>query len=112
MKRIAMLLALAGCVFAQKHPAITAGIVGGSIGFVTCQINVEDKPGTCALVGAGAGTFLALVVAIATAFTDTEDHTLPKLDELPPEPIDAYAYDAVPDAAVAVPADAVVTDSP
>ncbi|HEY6174162.1 MAG TPA: hypothetical protein VIX73_06950 [Kofleriaceae bacterium] len=52
------------CESAVKHPAVTAGIVGGTLGFGTCKL-ASDSYGACLAVGAGAGAFLALVAAAA-----------------------------------------------
>jgi hypothetical protein len=62
----AMLAALpsAGCESAVKHPAITAGIVGGTLGFGTCKL-ASDSYGSCLAVGGATGAFLAVVAAAA-----------------------------------------------
>lgn len=57
-------LPAAGCASAVKHPAITAGIVGGTLGFGTCKL-ASDSYGACAAVGGAAGAFLAAVAAAA-----------------------------------------------
>jgi hypothetical protein len=54
----------AGCESAIKHPAITAGIVGATMGFTTCKLG-SDNLGACAAVGGGAAAFLGLVAATA-----------------------------------------------
>ena len=54
----------AGCAFAVKHPGVTAGIVGGTLGFGTCKL-ASDNYGACAAVGGGAAAFLGLVAATA-----------------------------------------------
>jgi hypothetical protein len=53
-----------GCAFAVEHPAVTTGIVGGTLGFATCKL-ASDNYGACVLVGGGAAAFLALVTATA-----------------------------------------------
>jgi hypothetical protein len=53
-----------GCAFAVKHPAASAGIVAGTLGFGTCKL-ASDNVGGCLAVGGGAGVFLALVAAAA-----------------------------------------------
>jgi hypothetical protein len=53
-----------GCASAVKHPAITAGIVGSTLGFGTCKL-ASDSYGACLAVGGGAGAFLAVVAATA-----------------------------------------------
>ncbi len=76
MRRLLVVLALAGCPFASKHPAITAGITGGAIGLTGCLI--DDQPAkTCALVGGGAARFLGGIAALVTLLADTTDHSLP-----------------------------------
>jgi hypothetical protein len=64
---VAMALALVlpvstGCGFAVKHPAATAGIVAGTLGFGTCKL-ASDSYASCLAVGGGAGAFLALIAA-------------------------------------------------
>jgi hypothetical protein len=54
----------AGCESAVKHPAITAGIVGGTLGFTTCKLG-SDNNVACLGVTAGAAAFLGLVAATA-----------------------------------------------
>jgi hypothetical protein len=61
---VAALASAPGCAFAVDHPAVTAGIVGGTLGFGTCKL-ASDSYGTCAVVGGGAGAFLGLVAAAA-----------------------------------------------
>jgi hypothetical protein len=88
---------VASCSFTQRHPAVTAGIVGGSLGFTVCYVDAE-KP-VCALVGAGAAVFLGGFVALVNLFADTEDHSLPS-DE-PEEPDFVRLRKRVVDAGVA-----------
>ena len=54
----------AGCESAIKHPAITAGIVGGTLGFTTCKLG-SDNTAACLAVTGGAAAFLGLVAAAA-----------------------------------------------
>ncbi len=54
----------AGCESAVKHPAITAGIVGGTLGFTTCKLG-SDNTGACLAVTGGVAAFLGLVAATA-----------------------------------------------
>jgi hypothetical protein len=60
----ALVAPAAGCEFAVKHPGVTAGLVGGSLGFGTCKL-ASDNYGACLAVGGGAGAFLGLVAATA-----------------------------------------------
>jgi len=57
-------LPVTGCESAVRHPAITAGIVGGTLGFGTCKLASDSYP-ACLAVGGGAGAFLAVVAAAA-----------------------------------------------
>jgi hypothetical protein len=90
---VAVLAMQSGCNFAVKHPAATAAIVGGTMGF-----------GTCAVIGGSTAAFLGLVTAVAmwTMGGEPDDHALvdPAMDnpedgpadikELPPpEPLPA-----------------------
>ena len=54
----------AGCGFAVKHPAVTTGVVGGTLGFATCKLASDDYP-ACLAVGGGVGAFLGLATAAA-----------------------------------------------
>ncbi len=69
--------ALSGCAFAQKHPAITVGLVAGTMGFGTCGLAV-DKLGTCAAVGGIAGLAIGGITGLVTTFFDTSAHGLPQ----------------------------------
>ena len=61
---VAALSSAPGCDFAVNHPAVTAGLVGGTLGLATCKL-ASDNIGTCLAVGGGAGAFLGLVAATA-----------------------------------------------
>lgn len=76
---------LGSCAFAQKHPAITAGIATGAIALVPCLPAVEH-PTTCLAIGAAAGVAIGGITGLVTTFADTTDHSLPPDDE-PLEPI-------------------------
>jgi hypothetical protein len=79
---VASVLAAPGCGFAVKHPAITAGIAGGTLGFTTCKL-ASDNWAACGYVAGGAGAFLGLVTAAALWLGGDGDST--GLDEpLPP----------------------------
>jgi len=94
----------AGCASAVKHPAVTAGIVGGTLGLSTCKL-ASDNTGACFAVGGGAGAFLGLVTAAAlwlggdgnTVMTEDQVQPLPQLEDTrprrrrprPPEPAPA-----------------------
>ena len=70
---ITLCLALTSCAFAVKHPAITSGLVGGSIGLLTCEIGTGfdlsdgEMVATCGAIGGGVGLVLGGVVALAVA---------------------------------------------
>ncbi len=67
---------VAGCGFAVKHPAITSGIVGATVGFGTCEIGTDfESNGTCGIVGAGAGLALFAIVGVAILLGG-EGHTV------------------------------------
>lgn len=125
MKRaglFALLIALGGCGFAQKHPGITAGIVAGTIGFGACEISVE-KAKTCAAIGLVAGAALGGITGLVTMFADTSAHELtnddqgdiivaPQNDEPPGLPLDGGIVAPVaPIAPVAVDAGAPLGDA-
>jgi hypothetical protein len=76
-----------GCAFAVDHPAITAGIVGGTLGLATCKL-ASDDIAACFAVGGGAGAFLGLVAAAAlwlggdghSAVVEEQAQPLPEAD--------------------------------
>lgn len=75
-----MLLALAGCTFSQTHPAVTAGIAGGVVGFGGCYVD-GVKTSTCGIVGGAAALFLGGIAAIVTLIADTNAPEPPPSDE-------------------------------
>lgn len=83
MKRAVVLIMLAGCGFAQKHPGVTVGVVAGTIGFGACELSVE-KIGTCSAIGGAAGLVLGGITGLVTLLADTSAHEL-SLEEEPPE---------------------------
>jgi len=75
------LIALGSCEFAQKHPAVTVGIAGASVGFVGCETDGVDTK-YCAAAGGAAGAGLFLIAAVVTYFFDTGDNQpLPEDEE-------------------------------
>lgn len=86
MTRAALLvLALGSCAFAQKHPAITAGIAAGTIALVPCLPAVAE-PTTCLAIGGIAGLAIGGITGLVTTFADTNAHELPPFEE-PDRPI-------------------------
>lgn len=120
-----LVFGLAGCTFATKHPAATAGIAAGSMGFTTCFIAVE-KLDSCGAVGGIAALGIFGITWLATTFLVTDADELeeqeaqdsmrrvksegePPGEYVPPEPnpLPATAIDAgVP------PPDATSADAP
>ena len=94
--------ALGGCKFAVNHPAATIGIVGGTVGLMTCELgtgfDVADGETqlTCGAIGAGAGLALAGIVALAIYFGG-DGHTV-----LVEEPIEPIVRDTKPPAPAAL----------
>jgi hypothetical protein len=82
-RALALVLACTtGCGFAVKHPAVTAGIVGATMGLSTCELASDDHV-TCLEVGAGAAALLGLVAAAALWLGDTGEESIlqPETDE-------------------------------
>jgi hypothetical protein len=112
MKRLVMLLALAGCAQAQRHPAIAIGIVGGIVGGLACEMDSPAHQSTCGIIAAAAGGGLGVITGLATLIGDTNDHSVSSEDDMemegtavrihthtapPPVPIvDAGVADAAP----------------
>ena len=83
----ASLVMATSCEFAVKHPAVTSGIVGGTLGMATCEMATESRHGTCAIVAGAAGVGLALVV-LAAVLLGGEGHTILVEDQAQPIPDD------------------------
>lgn len=77
----------AGCESAVKHPAITAGIVGGTLGFTTCKLG-SDNLGACAAISGGAAAFLGLVAATALWLGGDGNSSVPEDEQVQPLPAD------------------------
>lgn len=112
MKRVLLLLALAGCV---KHPGITAGVAGGVMGFGACEID-SVKVSTCGIIGASTALALGGIAWLVTTLFDTEDHevTFGDDDELTPQGgVKVHTHTAPPPVVIdaGVDAAAVVVDA-
>jgi hypothetical protein len=68
----AVALAAGSCEWAQRHPAVTAGIAGGTIGFFGCEVD-SVKVTTCAAIGGAAGLFLGGIAGLAMLFLNTNE---------------------------------------
>ena len=79
-----LMTAAPACGPAVRHPAITAGLVAGAMGFATCKLASDDYA-ACGLVAGGAGAFLGLVTAVALWFGGDGNST--GLDDPPPQPL-------------------------
>jgi len=99
-------IATSGCGFAVRHPAATAGIVAGSVAFVTCELASEDHK-TCPIVGGAVGVGLALIAAGAL-WLGSEDEPEPAKDEPPPK----VDWEKVPDTTPKEPTKAPVPATP
>jgi hypothetical protein len=77
----------AGCESAVKHPAITAGIVGATMGFTTCKLG-SDNLGACLAVGGGAAAFLGLVAATALWLGGEGNPSVLEEEQVQPLPAD------------------------
>ena len=78
-----------GCAFAVEHPAIAAGVVGGTLGLGTCEL-ASDNHGACFAVAGGAGAFLGLAAA-AALWLGGDGHTAPTEETAQPLPDDGPA---------------------
>jgi hypothetical protein len=106
MKKLALFALALSCASAVKHPAITAGVLGGVVGFGTCEIE-EAGHGTCAAIGGGAALFLGGIAAIVMLIAPSEEPiTEGEVVEEPPMRTfhhpDAGVQDSSPDAALQV----------
>ena len=92
---LAFLLQLS-CNFAVKHPAATAGIVAGSLAFVTCELASEDHK-NCALAGGAVGLGLALVAGVALWLGSEDEPAQPTTTETTNEPPPTTDWSKIPD---------------
>ena len=99
-----------GCAFAVDHPAVTAGVVAGALGFGTCKL-ASDNYGTCLAVAGGAGGFLA-VVAAAALWLGGDGHTVMAEEQAQPLPEDGRPIRRRRKPAVAPDAGAPATPAP
>lgn len=93
-----LLASTTGCGFAVKHPAITAGILGGTVGLGSCELAGADHS-SCFLIGGGAAAVLGGVVALAL-LVGGEGNTIlredPADEQLRPEPPTIEDQEPVP----------------
>jgi len=61
---LVLLGSLGSCGFAVKHPAITAGIVGGSVALGSCELASADQK-SCFAISGSVGVGLAVITAVA-----------------------------------------------
>jgi hypothetical protein len=89
----ALALALAasggGCSFAVKHPAVTTGIVAGTMTLGTCELATSEHR-SCFLASGGAGAVLGLIAAGALWLGSTDEESVlqppPEPEPAPPRP--------------------------
>ena len=83
---LALIVTLSSCAFGARHPAMTAGIVGATLGFSTCEIGTdfEGAHGTCAGVSAGAALLLGGEGNTVLRPDEDTRPALPSIDDLPP----------------------------
>lgn len=82
-RALLLVAALASCDFAQRHQAVTAGVVAGAIGFGSCEMD-DVAVKTCGIIGGTAALALGGIAALVTWLADTTDHTLPPDEEITP----------------------------
>lgn len=108
MKHLALVVAIAvatpGCGFAVKHPAITAGLVAGSMALATCEISTENHT-ACLTAAPIVGVGLSLVAAAALWLGSEDEETVPELEmeqqplvdpDAPPDPRPTLPTPALP----------------
>ena len=83
MKGLAI-LALAATLSCAKHPALTVGIGGGSIGLVSCEMQ-GSKQSTCGIITGIVALGLGGLAWLVTSLADTNAHELPPDDEMLPD---------------------------
>ena len=86
-----------GCGFAVKHPAVTAGVVVGTIGLGTCELASSDHK-ACFGIAGGAGIAIALITAAALwlGYEDAEPAPVEDPSNLQPGPVYVPTPDQTP----------------
>jgi hypothetical protein len=77
MKRVLVLLACSGlvsCNFAVKHPAVTAGVVAGTIALGSCELASSDHQ-SCFAISGGGGLAIGVITAVALWIGYEDDAT-------------------------------------
>lgn len=81
------MLSATGCKFAVQHPAITAGIVGGTVGLGTCEM-ADGTQKQCFAVAGAAGLGLGLITGLAMLLGGNGDTVLNNEPMVEPLPVD------------------------
>ncbi|HSN26268.1 MAG TPA: hypothetical protein VLT45_08285 [Kofleriaceae bacterium] len=81
MRKLALLLALAGCAQAQRHPAVAIGIVGAVVGGLACEMDTPAHQSTCGIIMLAAGGGLGVITGIATLIGNTNDTSVTSGDD-------------------------------
>jgi hypothetical protein len=93
------LLSAPGCAMAVKHPAVTAGVVVGTLGLGTCELASSDQKACFGISGA-AGIGMALITAAALwlGYEDAEPAPAQAADpsNLAPGPVYVPSPDQTP----------------
>ena len=82
---LSLIVSVTGCKFAVQHPAITAGIVGSTIGLGTCEM-ADGTQKQCFAIAGIAGVGLGLITGLAMLVGgngDTVLNTEPMVEPLP-----------------------------
>jgi hypothetical protein len=85
---LTLIVTLASCSFAARHPATTAAIVGATLGFSTCEIGTDfdGQHAACAGVSAGAALLLGGTVFLAMLLGGEGNTVLQPEEDTRPEP--------------------------
>lgn len=89
MRALALVVAISvsGCAFAVKHPAVTAGIFGGTVALGSCEIGTDfENHGACGIIG-GAGALALFGIVGLAILLGGEGHTVLVGEETAPPPI-------------------------
>ncbi|MBV8762190.1 MAG: hypothetical protein JO257_33170 [Deltaproteobacteria bacterium] len=81
MRKLALLLALAGCAQAQRHPAVAIGIVGAVVSGLACEMDSPAHQSTCGIIMLAAGGGLGVITGIATLIGNTNDTSVTSGDD-------------------------------
>lgn len=84
---LSLIVSVTGCKFAVQHPAVTAGIVGGTVALGTCEM-ADGTQKECFAIGGAAAAGLGLITGLALLLGGNGDTVLNNESMVEPLPVD------------------------